>query len=407
VVLPSVTAAASDEFVDVDEDSVPHQTIELIEADASTGEFPSEQDADDETEEPVVPVAAAVAATAAVAPPRKESMFEVIQEPGVPLPAPAPPMPIEPVVQPVHAREEATASPAVAFTPVRLHAAPDAEPEPEIPVLLSTRPIEPTYAPVASPLFATAAPQTSSFPWLAVGAVAVAGILIGTVIGYGYARNAVIPGVAAPVARVADTEVKVPDESTVAPAPAPSSTPAPPPAESKPVAPTTAPATSTTAPTAPPLTVRSSPEGAMLVVDGHPKGQTPVTVRDLAPGNHTVEVAHPGFVPRTERVALSLREPEKTMSIELEPGLPDRAAASAATSAGAVYVDSRPRGARVTIDGRFFGTAPMRVSEVSAGVHTVRLDLNGFQSFVSDVVVRPGEQARVTAALEERERPNR
>ena len=40
------------------------------------------------------------------------------------------------------------------------------------------------------------------------------------------------------------------------------------------------------------LQIRSEPSGARVVVDGTPRGNAPVTVADLAPGPHTVEVAN-------------------------------------------------------------------------------------------------------------------
>ena len=40
------------------------------------------------------------------------------------------------------------------------------------------------------------------------------------------------------------------------------------------------------------LTVRSEPSGARVTVDGTPRGQTPLTLDGLTPGNHTVVLAN-------------------------------------------------------------------------------------------------------------------
>ena len=66
-----------------------------------------------------------------------------------------------------------------------------------------------------------------------------------------------------------------------------------------------------------------------------------------------------------------------------------------------MFVDSRPQSARVIVDGRFIGVTPLRVPELVAGNHAVRLELAGHRSFVTSVDVKPTELARVTAALEE------
>ena len=47
------------------------------------------------------------------------------------------------------------------------------------------------------------------------------------------------------------------------------------------------------------IVVRSTPSGAIVRVDGRLHGETPITIRDLALGAHTLQVARPGFVPRT------------------------------------------------------------------------------------------------------------
>jgi hypothetical protein len=44
----------------------------------------------------------------------------------------------------------------------------------------------------------------------------------------------------------------------------------------------------------PTLTVQSDPSGASVAVDGTPYGRTPLTLRDLGPGSHTVTLSMPG-----------------------------------------------------------------------------------------------------------------
>jgi hypothetical protein len=89
------------------------------------------------------------------------------------------------------------------------------------------------------------------------------------------------------------------------------------------------------------------------------------------------------------------------VTVRLQAGLGSGGAAPS-TSVGSIFVDSRPRQARVLIDGRMIGTTPLRIPEVHAGSHLVRLELVGFRSFATTVGVKSGEEARVTAALEEK-----
>jgi hypothetical protein len=54
----------------------------------------------------------------------------------------------------------------------------------------------------------------------------------------------------------------------------------------------------------PTLTVSSDPSGATVTVDGQGYGRTPLTLRDLGPGGHTVVLTMPGRQPATRSVEL-------------------------------------------------------------------------------------------------------
>ena len=67
---------------------------------------------------------------------------------------------------------------------------------------------------------------------------------------------------------------------------------------------------------------------------------------------------------------------------------------------GTVYVDSRPRGARVLIDGRLAGTTPALLPDVSAGSHVVRLELEDHKAWTTSTRVAAGQRTSVTGSLE-------
>ena len=142
------------------------------------------------------------------------------------------------------------------------------------------------------------------------------------------------------------------------------------------------------------LIVSSVPAGALVFVDGRRLGETPTTLRDLPLGSHTVQVAHPGYVPRSEPVTLTADTPVRTLAVELRRGLPTDGA-----STGSVFVDSRPRGARVVVGGRFVGYTPLSVPELAPGNHSVRFELTGFSPVTSTVTIKPGAQARLAVTL--------
>ncbi len=146
------------------------------------------------------------------------------------------------------------------------------------------------------------------------------------------------------------------------------------------------------------ITVRSAPAGALVTIDGKPAGRTPLTAPASLAG-HSVVIARPGFASETRRVVLSRRAPATTVSVTLKAA--GRAASSApAAATGSVSIDSRPRGARITIDGRALGQSPSSVPGLSPGRHALRLELNGYKPLDTTFTVKAGETARVAVTLE-------
>jgi hypothetical protein len=169
----------------------------------------------------------------------------------------------------------------------------------------------------------------------------------------------------------------------------------------RPAARASAPAASSVRPQAPAaaargrLLVRSTPSGAQVYVNGRRRGTTPLAMRDLAPGTYTLRVSREGFADSSRRVTVSASG-ARDVSVRLAARTPPRPA----TFTGTLYVDSRPRGARVLLDGKEIGTTPMQLGEVRAGAHVVRLELKDHRTWTSATRVVAGEIVRVTGSLE-------
>jgi hypothetical protein len=149
------------------------------------------------------------------------------------------------------------------------------------------------------------------------------------------------------------------------------------------------------------LQVRSSPSGARVFFNGKEIGTSPVTIRDVGQGTHTIRVTRSGYLSQQRRVSVSAAQPTSPLTFELarERAAPAPAAQAAGGSAP-LMVESRPPGARVFLDGKLVGTTPLTMSDVPAGAHAVRLDLAGYRPWVSSVRVVAGEPGRVTASLD-------
>jgi hypothetical protein len=148
------------------------------------------------------------------------------------------------------------------------------------------------------------------------------------------------------------------------------------------------------------LLVRSKPAGAGVVVDGQSRGVTPLDLRELAFGAHTIEVSHPNHETRQRRVTLSERRPARSVDFELRPTNVPAPATLAANSTGSLQVASRPSGAQVFVDDNLIGTTPLLLSNVAAGSRHLRIELSGYQIWTTAVQIKPSARFRVSASLE-------
>ena len=157
------------------------------------------------------------------------------------------------------------------------------------------------------------------------------------------------------------------------------------------------------------LIVRSTPSGATVTVNGRSRGRTPLTLGELPLRRYDVRVVQPGFEAATESVALTSGTPERSLALRLQrspraaprPAAPaPEETASPSVYTGSLYVDSRPRGARVSIDGRAVGVTPLRVPEVRIGTHVIRLELPDHRIWSSTATITAGQERRVTGSLE-------
>jgi serine/threonine protein kinase len=243
----------------------------------------------------------------------------------------------------------------------------------------------------------------------------VAGLLVGFVAGYAVGTRGQANGsgsAAVPTAGTAWSEAKVD--------PAPAAT-TPPPAP--------------TAVSRGTIVVRSTPAGAGVLVNGVWRGRTPLTLPDLPLGKHTVRVAERGYVAANREVMLSAEQDKEELDVTLaasappkapptrsaersaprtrpspaprpaqprrtQPAEPEDAAPTTGPYTGSVYVDSRPRGARVFIDGRPVGTTPLQLSGIPIGSRIVRLELPNHRTWTASRRIVAGQTERVTGSLE-------
>ena len=151
------------------------------------------------------------------------------------------------------------------------------------------------------------------------------------------------------------------------------------------------------------LLIHSTPAGAAVAVDGISRGVTPVAVRGLPLGTRTVVVTRPGYRQVERQIALTAERPSRALEVQLLPTPSARAAPVAAAptvASGSLFVDSRPVGAVVFVDGRRVGVTPLTLSDLAPGRRTVRIEHPGYRPVTTTADVKAGARARVAARLE-------
>jgi hypothetical protein len=132
------------------------------------------------------------------------------------------------------------------------------------------------------------------------------------------------------------------------------------------------------------LKVESNLLGAAVAVDGHAEGRTPLEL-PLDPGRHLIEVSSPGF--SSGRAVLELAPGERRSTrFELQ------------TAPVRLEVRSRPPGARISVASRVLGVAPL-TTQLEAGTHEVRAELDGFRPARKGIAASPGEHLVVELEL--------
>jgi serine/threonine protein kinase len=162
------------------------------------------------------------------------------------------------------------------------------------------------------------------------------------------------------------------------------------------------------------LVVQSTPPRASVSVNGRWSGRTPLTLDKLPFGRYVVRVVQPGYRVEQNEVALSARNSARTINLRLSrekaaapprATAPSRPTASESTQSpenftGMLFVDSRPQGANVLLDGKVVGKTPLRLPDVPVGAHVVRIELAEHRPWSSVARITAGQESRVTGSLE-------
>ena len=123
--------------------------------------------------------------------------------------------------------------------------------------------------------------------------------------------------------------------------------------------------------------------GAEVIMDGASRGKTPVTVRDLPPGEYLVEINADRYFPFRDTINVEGLDREQSIEVDLEPAWAD------------VSFDSSPAGAQVFTGDENLGETPL-TTELLQGEHTIRIKAAGYKAWRDTIKVVAGEPLAVT-----------
>ncbi len=119
------------------------------------------------------------------------------------------------------------------------------------------------------------------------------------------------------------------------------------------------------------VSIESEPGSASIVVDGEPRGTTPLSVT-LPAGRHTLQLRRQD---RTQEVSLMVARGVSTVHHFTWPAEPSRT--STPNGTGSLRVTTDGGAARVIVDGVARGSTPVTVNKLSVGVHDVTVVRDG------------------------------
>ena len=135
------------------------------------------------------------------------------------------------------------------------------------------------------------------------------------------------------------------------------------------------------------VTISSTPPGATILIDNEDSGMvTPAVVEALA-GEREIAIMREGYKTHRQRIFAQAGQ-----VVALPPVTLVQADAQ-------LRVSSTPRGAGVTVNGRFVGQTPVQLDLKSAQPHKLQLILNGYQTFSRTRTLKRGEVADLHANL--------
>jgi hypothetical protein len=135
------------------------------------------------------------------------------------------------------------------------------------------------------------------------------------------------------------------------------------------------------------VSIKSEPSNAITLIDGNEIGTTPVTITDMQPGMHNVEVSMTGYENWYEKVDVK-SDKENPITATLRK------------ITGSIVIKSKPPKAKIYLDGEDAGITPANLSSVGIGTHEVEVSTDGYTSWKSSIEINKGKNKKINVVLQ-------
>ena len=123
--------------------------------------------------------------------------------------------------------------------------------------------------------------------------------------------------------------------------------------------------------------------GAQVLIDGNSRGETPVTLRDIAPGEYLVEVVAERYFPFRAEIEVEGLDREQSVSADLRPAWAE------------ISFTSIPADAQVFSADEILGRTPL-TTELLEGKHDVRIKAAGYKVWQDTIAVTAGKPQSIS-----------
>lgn len=139
------------------------------------------------------------------------------------------------------------------------------------------------------------------------------------------------------------------------------------------------------------LLIAGDVSGAVITIDGTPRGTTPAVIDGLAEGQHTVSVApvSEGQTPFEQTVLVTAGE-RAVVHPTMQPAPP---------AGGSLRILANAEGAVIRLDGEVLGNAPASREDIPPGDHIIEASAPGYEPLQQPVTVEAGRQQVVSLAM--------